>query len=173
MYKNIHNLLIRTPKREDAKKILEYLKIIGGETDNLSFGKEGHPNTIEEEEIFLSSINEKNNRIMLIGIIDEDIVTIGSLMGSKFKRLRHSVEFGISVKKAYWNKGIATQIIHELINKAKTYKYIKQITLHVLVDNTSAIHLYKKIGFLEKGVFPNHMHINNEYKDSLFMVLKL
>lgn len=28
---------------EDAAALLEYLKIIGGETDNLSFGPEGVP----------------------------------------------------------------------------------------------------------------------------------
>ena len=34
---------------EDAAALLEYLKIIGGETDNLSFGPEGVPLSVEQE----------------------------------------------------------------------------------------------------------------------------
>ena len=34
---------------EDAAALLDYLKIIGGETDNLSFGPEGVPLDVEEE----------------------------------------------------------------------------------------------------------------------------
>ena len=35
------NILITKAMPEDAKEILEYLKKIGGETDNLTFGSEG------------------------------------------------------------------------------------------------------------------------------------
>ena len=35
------NILITKAMPEDAKKLLEYLKKIGGETDNLTFGSEG------------------------------------------------------------------------------------------------------------------------------------
>jgi RimJ/RimL family protein N-acetyltransferase len=169
----LENLIIRVPRQEDADAILEYLKIVGGETDNLSFGKEGILYTVEQEKAFISSINKENNQIMLLGLINEEIIAIGSLMGSKRKRLQHSVEFGISVKKAYWNKGVATAIIGQLIDMAKNYRHISQITLHVLKDNESAVHLYQKLGFVQTGIFPNHMKINNTYKDSLFMVLKL
>ena len=38
---------------EDAAALLEYLKIIGGETDNLSFGPEGVPLSVEQEASYL------------------------------------------------------------------------------------------------------------------------
>lgn len=37
----------RKPIKEDAKNMLEYLKQVGGESDNLTFGKEGLPFTPE------------------------------------------------------------------------------------------------------------------------------
>ena len=35
------SIIIERARPKDAAEILEYLKKIGGETDNLSFGKEG------------------------------------------------------------------------------------------------------------------------------------
>lgn len=39
--KDSRELVIRKATEEDAEKVLEYLNIIGGETDFLSFGIEG------------------------------------------------------------------------------------------------------------------------------------
>ena len=38
---------------EDAEQLLEYLKTVGGETDNLTFGSQGIPFTLEQERSFL------------------------------------------------------------------------------------------------------------------------
>ena len=40
----------------DAAKLLEYLKQVGGETDNLTFGSEGMPFSVEAEAEFISSM---------------------------------------------------------------------------------------------------------------------
>ena len=79
-------LVIRKPVKTDAAAMLEYLKIVGGESDNLTFGKEGHPFTVEQEEIFLEGVSKNNNQIMLLGIIDNQIVSSGSLGGSQIGR---------------------------------------------------------------------------------------
>lgn len=44
---------IREATPEDAEKIIAYLAQVGGETDYLSFGKEGLPISTEEEEKFI------------------------------------------------------------------------------------------------------------------------
>ena len=41
---------ITRARPEDAAALLDYLKIVGGETDNLSFGAEGVPLAPEEEQ---------------------------------------------------------------------------------------------------------------------------
>lgn len=41
---------------EDAAALLEYLKIVGGETENLSFGAEDVPLSVGEEEAYLRSL---------------------------------------------------------------------------------------------------------------------
>lgn len=44
---------ITRARPEDAAALLDYLKIVGGETDNLSFGAEGVPLAPEEEQAYL------------------------------------------------------------------------------------------------------------------------
>ena len=46
------DFIIENARPEDAAAILDYLKIVGGETDNLNMGAEGIPITVEVEEAF-------------------------------------------------------------------------------------------------------------------------
>ena len=46
-------ILIREAEVKDAEAIIEYCKIVGGQTDNLTMGSEGLPFTIEQEEAML------------------------------------------------------------------------------------------------------------------------
>jgi RimJ/RimL family protein N-acetyltransferase len=166
-------LTIRSPYRQDAAMMLEYLKIVGGETDNLTFGKEGHPFSVEEEETFLDSLATSSTTIMLIGLIHDQIVSSVSLGGTSRPRLRHSMELGISVRKDYWNQGIATLMIQEVIQKAKNLEFVEQITLKVSSTNSSAISLYQTLGFQITGTFPRQMKIHGEYIDTYLMILPL
>ena len=45
--------VIERARAEDGAALLQYLKIIGGETNNLSFGPEGVPLIVEAEEAYL------------------------------------------------------------------------------------------------------------------------
>ena len=49
----------------------------------------------------------------------------------------------------YQNKGIGTRLLDYLIKK---YTDIVNITLEVRCDNTKAIHLYEKMGFIKKAI---------------------
>lgn len=51
--KNVPFEIVRA-QADDAAALLEYLKIIGGETDNLSFGPEGVPLDAENERSYLA-----------------------------------------------------------------------------------------------------------------------
>ena len=44
---------IEKARPEDAAALIEYLRVVGGESDNLTFGAEGLPATVEEETAFL------------------------------------------------------------------------------------------------------------------------
>mgnify|MGYP004585854349 CR=1 FL=1 len=53
---------------EDAEALLEYLKIVGGETENLSFGAEGVPIGLEAEQAYLREQWESTDNVQYLAI---------------------------------------------------------------------------------------------------------
>ena len=145
---------------EDAAEILQYMKQIGTETDNLSFGEEGLPFTVESEAAYISQIENSVDEIMLVAKDNDKIVGTASLTRLP-RRMKHRGDFSVSVLKEYSNKGIGSRLLREIIKFAKNNSF-KVIDLQVRSDNLPAIHLYKKFGFEKIGAHPYFFKIGNE-----------
>lgn len=156
---------------EDAAEILQYLKQVGGETDNLTFGAEGLPFTTELEETYIKEIENSCDAIMLIAKENGKIVGDASLKRLP-RRMKHRGEFCISVLKGHWNKGIGSQLLLEINNFAKENSF-EVIDLQVRSDNFSAIHLYEKFGFRKIGMHPAFFKIGSEEISFDYMSLKI
>ncbi|MCD8155090.1 MAG: GNAT family N-acetyltransferase [Clostridiales bacterium] len=163
--------LIREALPEDAGQIVEYTKVVGGETDNLTYGKTGLPITIEQEKEFLRNIHEDKTSVFLVACKNGEILGTGNLSGLP-RRMSHRAELGISVRRSYWNHGIGSMILKELINYARA-NGIEIINLEVRCDNLSAIHLYEKFGFKHIGISPAYFKIDGGYIDFEIMYLDL
>lgn len=61
------DIIIKEARTEDAAKLIEYTKIVGAQTDNLSFGKEGVGDTPEVEE-FIKRISLDSKSVMYFEI---------------------------------------------------------------------------------------------------------
>lgn len=166
-------LLLRRPKEEDAEAMIEYLNIVGGESDNLLFGKNEFRLTADQEKEYIKSINDNENSLMLLGIIDNKIISVSQVSASNRKRIAHNSELAISVKKEYWGMGIGTTIMESLIDFARSSNTIKTISLGVKGSNKKAQHLYEKLGFEKVGVHKNFFNIDGNYDDEILMDLYL
>ena len=158
-------------RAEDAAALLEYLKIVGGETDNLSFGAEGVPLSVDEEEAYLRSQAESADNVQLLAKINHEIIGTASL-NRKPRRMRHRGEFGISLKKAYWGCGIASALTEGILNFAGANGF-EQLNLEVRSDNTRAIRLYERHGFRKLCTFPGFFKMNGISVDFDLMNLEL
>lgn len=156
---------------EDAAEILQYLKQIGAETDNLTFGAEGLPFTVESEATYLRQIENSCDAVMLVAKEDGKIVGDASLSRLP-RRMKHRGDFGISVVKECWNRGIGSQLLLEIIRFAKQNAF-EGIDLQVRSDNLSAIHLYEKFGFRKIGTHPSFFKIGSEEIAFDYMFLKI
>ncbi len=58
---------------EYAKERIEYSKRIGSETDNLSFGKEGFPISVEDEKEYIRAIGNDDKSVEYLEIIDLEV----------------------------------------------------------------------------------------------------
>lgn len=158
-------------QEQDATALLEYLKIVGGETENLSFGAEGVPLNVEAERAYLDVQVQSHNNIQLLAKINGEIIGTASLNRQQ-NRMSHRAEFGISVKKAWWGCGVASTLMKYILAFAKETG-VEQINLEVRSDNKRAIALYKKFGFHKLCTFPGFFKINGELVDFDFMNLDL
>ena len=68
---------IEKAKASDAEDILEFTKCCGSESDNLTFGKEGIPYSVEEEAKYLSSFEDSDSSVFYVERDDDKIICTG------------------------------------------------------------------------------------------------
>jgi RimJ/RimL family protein N-acetyltransferase len=171
--KNGKELIVRRPEPEDAKEIIDYLDLVGGESDNLTFGSGDMNFTEEQERSYIQKVNADENCLLLLGIADGEIVGICNIDANPKKRMAHNAEVGITVRKSHWRQGIGEALLSELIAFAQAHKTISIVALGVRACNSGAIKLYEKLGFVECGVRKDFFNLNGKYDDEILMDLHL
>lgn len=168
---NKEKIMIRKAEKEDAKALIEYLEKIGGESEFLTFGAGEFNKTVEQEKEFIETIINKENALFIIAEIDGKVIANLNFSGGSRKRTCHVGEFGVSVLKEYWGKGIGEKLIAYMLDWSNNSTIIRKINLRVRTDNTRAIKLYKKLGFFEEGILKRDFLINGKFYDSILMGL--
>lgn len=165
------SVTIEKARPEDAAALLEYLKAVGGESDNLTFGAEGLPVTMEEEATFIREYNENPKNLLITA--KEDGRIVGDAHLEVFtRRMSHRAGLGITVRKEAWGRGIGTALMERLVAHARE-QGIEIIELQVRSDNTRAIRLYEKFGFVRIGRYPGFLKVNGVNVDCDLMNLYL
>ncbi|HAH61504.1 MAG TPA: GNAT family N-acetyltransferase [Treponema sp.] len=164
------NYTIESPVPEDAEQLLAYLKQVGAETDNLSFGPEGQPFSVSEERDFIAASQNSKTRIWYAAKENGKILGICNIDALP-RRFSHRGELGISVIRDYWNKGIGSALMEKALEAAKNSLRLEIITLEVKSDNYAAIHLYEKFGFEKFGTYKKFFKKGTEYFDADYMNL--
>ena len=163
--------IIERAQPEDAAALLAYLKIVGGETENLSFGAEGVPLDLETEQSYLRAQYGSPDNAQYLAKVDGEIIGTASL-NRKPRRMSHRGVFGISLKKAWWGCGAASALTEAILAFARENNF-EQLNLEVRSSNTRAIRLYEKYGFRKLCTFPRFFKIGDEYIDFDLMNLEL
>jgi len=165
------NITIERAKPADAAAMLAYLKQVGGETDNLTFGAEGLPFTVEAEAEYIASMENSCDNVMLVAKINGEIVGVAGLSRLP-RRMSHRGDLDVTVVKEHWNQGIGRKLLSEIIGFAEENDF-KVIDLQVRSDNLAAIHLYEKFGFRKIGSHPAFFKPKDSYVAADYMILEL
>jgi len=163
---------VRESVVEDAQILLDYLTIVNSETKNLSREPHEFKLTLEDEIKYLERVQKSNNNCSLLLFKEDELIGCASFDGYGLQRITHRVNMGISIKKAYHNKGAGKILLDALINKAKEYRKTK-IELDVRSDNPNAIHLYQKCGFKIEGYREDGFFVDDKYIGLTLMGLNL
>ena len=128
----------------------------------------------EQESGFLARKAESPNEIEVIALMEGKIVgTAGIDAVGAFYKLRHRAEFGVNILKEYWGLGVGRALMEACIQCAREAGYA-QLELSVVTENTRAIALYQKAGFVEFGRNPKGFRSRTAgFQEIVFMRLEL
>lgn len=172
--KNGKECILRSPAPEDAEALLSYLRQTSAETDFISRYPEEVTMTIREEEEFLAKYMADPKCMIILALIDGEIAASAGLSCvMNMQKYSHRAIFGVSVQKRYWNLGIGTILITELIEAAEKAGY-EQLELEVVCENEQAVRLYRKLGFEIYGTRERSFkYKDGTYSSDYLMLLRL
>jgi ribosomal protein S18 acetylase RimI-like enzyme len=84
------------------------------------------------------------------------------------RRLRHRADLAIAVLAAYQRRGVGSGLLRELTAWAQA-RGIVRLELSVMADNSAALCLYRRHGFVEEGVKRGAIRIDGRDVDEVVM----
>jgi len=153
--------------------MLQYMKVMLGETPFLLRPPEEFNYTVEEEASVLAGRRDDPRSLMLVAEMDGRIIACADICSHGPKsRLLHRGELGISILKDYWHQGIGSALMERLIAFAEKSGY-EQIELTVESKNRRAINLYMKYGFTVYGTRPHGMKYPDGSYDNDYLMVRI
>ena len=174
MDKQGQSVVLRNAEEEDAEDLIQYLRVVSGETPFLVREPEEIMLTIEQEQNFLREKKASDKELMLIAVVNGKHAGNCSIMqlGTN-RRYAHRCQVGVALYQEYCGRGIGKKMLQAVLQKAKEAGY-EQAELEVMKENERAISLYKQLGFEEYGVFPQNVkYKDGTYADAVWMMKKL
>lgn len=174
LLKNGMECCLRNGTESDGQAVLDNFNLTHGQTDYLLTYPDENSFDVMKESQFLKEKSESENEIEIIALVGNIVAGTAGIeaVGNKYK-VRHRAEFGISVSKEFWGLGIGQALMTACIECARTAEYI-QLELSVVSENTRALSLYKKAGFVEYGRNPKGFYSRTAgFQEVIYMRLEL
>ena len=139
-----YELLIREAEAEDAAELVTFLNCVSLETDFTSLDGEGILLTDTEMELFLDKQTHSENQITLLALLNDEIAGIVNITADQRKRVRHIGDLFIVIGQKYWNNGLGSLLLEEVVEWAQASGVLRRLQLTVQTRNQAAVHLYQK-----------------------------
>ena len=162
-------ILIREAEPDDARAVLEHVEATSGESDFLTFGPGEFEMTEAAEREFLRGSRDADHQLYLLGLVDGALIATLSFAAGRRRRVRHSGEFGMSVRRSHWGRGVGSHLLDALVGWADATRVIRKINLRVRTDNRRAVALYERKGFAIEGTIHGDICVDDAYFDLHWM----
>lgn len=153
--------ILRSPRIEDAEKLLNYIKKSCGETDFLARYPEEWNTTIEQEEAWVNRLRSSPDTLSITCYVDGEVAGNCEINFRSGLKTSHRATIAIAILKDYWNLGIGSAMFEELVAAAEAQPAIEIMELEFIEGNDRAKALYEKFGFRIVGERPNAFKLKN------------
>lgn len=124
---------------------------------------------LERMETFVRE-NIAADQSQFVALDGETVVGWADIILARAHAMTHCGYLGMGVAAGYRGKGIGRRLLEAAIAKARA-NGATRIVLEVRIDNTNAIRLYEKLGFITEARKRNALRFDDGYYDALQMVL--
>jgi len=118
----------------------------------------------------LDMINQGNPHF--VATAEDQVVGWCDISRHFFPAHRHRGSLAMGIIPAYRGKGLGRRLLLAALNQARTAGFIR-VELSVHADNTRAVALYERIGFISEGVQRRSVLIDGCFIDTINMALML
>jgi len=161
---NVFYKVLNKNDLSDYKSIrLELLK-----ENPTNFGSSFEEESLFEDEMWERRLNNKN-ATSIGAYIGNEIIGICMVMKNPRLKMKHRAELNsMYVKKEYRGQGVSVGLLNNVFELLKDTD-VEILRLSVAAHNTSAISLYKKLGFVGNDIESKALKYENEYFDLVLM----
>lgn len=125
----------------------------------------------------LRSIEERRERFAqrapdthsLVAELDGRVVGSLGLHVEAVARRRHCGSIGMGVHDEFQGRGVGSALMAAMTDLADNWLGLRRIELTVYTDNTAAVHLYQKFGFVVEGTARDYAFRAGAYVDAHHM----
>lgn len=165
--------LLRCPTEADIEGTIDYLNLSAAETDFLlRYPEECGQYTYEGEKQLFEYWNASDYEASLVCVVDGRVAGNCLIAFNRKMKYSHRAGIGIALIKEFWNLGIGTRMMEELIKIARRKEGIKQLELEYIEGNSRARALYEKMGFRVAGVHPNAVILKDGTMLNEYLMIK-
>jgi ribosomal protein S18 acetylase RimI-like enzyme len=106
--------------------------------------------------------------VHVVAVADDRVVGWCDLRPKAAPVLRHTAVLGMGLVAAYRSQGIGSRLLTAALGLAPA-RGIRRSELIVRSDNSAAIALYRRFGFVDEGTCRNYMRVDDVDYDALLM----
>lgn len=164
-------LEVRLLAESDAEAYRE-LRLEALRDEPLAFGSAYEDYAARSLEQIREQLKPVEDRRFTLGAFQEGrLVAMATLVRDEGPKFRHIAGvYAVYVRPASRGQGISRRLMHALIEKARTFRGLEQLTLAVSTHQQTARQLYRSLGFEVWGYQKHALKLGNTYTDFEHMV---
>ena len=124
----------------------------------------------ETRDFVLKMIEQRNPHV--VAVLGDRVVGWCDITRHFFPSHSHRGSLGMGIVPGFRGQGLGRRLIGAALEKAREENFVR-VELSVRADNTRAIALYEKVGFVTEGVLKRSVQIEGRFSDTVCMAMML